>query len=117
LRLSRLATPFLYSRRRRHTSSTRDWSSDVCSSDRAASKTAIRGLIPRGCAMWEMPKRSRRLSATQFLPGSSPGSHSIGGREATEIGRASCRERVDGGGVWLPYIGERSSYGIDASHT
>lgn len=49
----------------------------------AASKTAIRGSIPRGCAMWEMPKRSRRLSAKQFLPGSSPGSHSIGGREAT----------------------------------
>ena len=49
----------------------------------AASKTAIRGSIPRGCAMWEMPKWSRRLSAEQFLPGSSPGSHSIGGREAT----------------------------------
>ena len=49
----------------------------------AASKTAIRGSIPRGCAMWEMPKRSRRLFAKQFLPGSSPGSHSIGGREAT----------------------------------
>ena len=49
----------------------------------AASKTAIRGSIPRGCAMWEMPKWSRRLSAKQFLPGSSPGSHSIGGREAT----------------------------------
>ncbi len=49
----------------------------------AASKTAIRGSIPRGCAMWEMPKWTRRLSAKQFLPGSSPGSHSIGGREAT----------------------------------
>ena len=49
----------------------------------AASKTAIRGSIPRGCAMWEMPKWSRRLSAKQFLPGSSPGSHSIGGRKAT----------------------------------
>ena len=49
----------------------------------AASKTAIRGSIPRGCAMWEMPKWSRRRSAKPFLPGSSPGSHSIGGREAT----------------------------------
>ena len=49
----------------------------------AASKTAIRGSIPRGCAMWEMPKWSRRLFAKQFLPGSSPGSHSMGGREAT----------------------------------
>src|SRR5438067_11719553 len=49
----------------------------------AASKTAIRGSIPCVCAMWEMPKWSRRLSAKQFLPGSSPGSHSIGGREAT----------------------------------
>ena len=49
----------------------------------AASKTAIRGSIPRGCAMWEMPKRSRRRSAKPLLPGSSPGSHSIGGREAT----------------------------------
>ena len=49
----------------------------------AASKTAIRGSIPRGCAMWEMPKWSRRRSAKPLLPGSSPGSHSIGGREAT----------------------------------
>ena len=49
----------------------------------AASKTAIRGSIPRGCARWEMPKRSRRRSAKLLLPGSSPGSHSIGGCEAT----------------------------------
>jgi hypothetical protein len=49
----------------------------------AASKTAIRGSIPRGCAMWEMPKGSRRRSAKPLLSGSSPGSHSIGGREAT----------------------------------
>ena len=49
----------------------------------AASKTAIRGSIPRGCAMWEMPKWSRRRSAKPPLPGSSPDSHSIGGREAT----------------------------------
>jgi hypothetical protein len=39
----------------------------------AASKTAIRSSIPRGCARWEMPSGR----------GSSPGSHSIGGREAT----------------------------------
>jgi hypothetical protein len=50
----------------------------------AASKTAIRGSIPRGCAMWEMPKWSRRRSAKPLLPGSSPGSHSIGGREARQ---------------------------------
>ena len=49
----------------------------------AASKTAIRGSIPRGCAKWEMPKWSRRRSAKPLLQGSSPGSHSIGGREAT----------------------------------
>ena len=43
----------------------------------AVSKAAIRGSIPRGCATWEMPKRSRRLPAKQVLVGSSPTSHSI----------------------------------------
>ena len=71
----------------------------------AASKTAIRGSIPRGCAMWEMPKWTRRLFAKQLLPGSSPGSHSIGGREATANAFWSRK----------PALRERPGWGFDSS--
>src|SRR5438067_13185700 len=81
-------TWFFFSSRRRHTRSKRDWSSDVCSSDLAraeqAGKIAHRAVLqvapgageeqqPRGVAL-----RQRRLG---------------------EIGRASCRERVEISGV------------------
>ena len=71
----------------------------------AASKTAIRGSIPRGCAMWEMPKWSRRRSAKPFLPGSSPGSHS------------NRRARSDGNAFWSrkPALREQSGWGFDSS--
>src|SRR5439155_6326491 len=79
--------PFFFSSRRRHTRWPRDWSSDVCSSD----------LSP----CW------RRASGRRFDgPAHSAGTLQHGERDATEqgaclgahqveIGRASCRERVE----------------------
>src|SRR2546422_9411890 len=90
---------FFFSSRRRHTRCSRDWSSDVCSSD----------LVGR--------PRTRRRRGVQLPAGVSgdrgcrdPGGASHGGErrgrrsasaggELREIGRASCRERgVDLGG-------------------
>src|SRR5699024_11849117 len=65
---------FCFSSRRRHTRSKRDWSSDVCSSD--LSLPAVRGR--RRCS-W--PAAARLRSAHP--------------EEDEEIGRASCRERVE----------------------
>src|SRR5207245_6003213 len=68
---------FFFSRRRRHTRCYREWSSDVCSSDLACTRSGSRG---------------RGYSAGRG-----------GRRRPTEIGRASCRERVEvagGAGVW-----------------
>src|SRR5207249_8288429 len=74
-----------FSSRRRHTKSTRDWSSDVCSSDLDA---------------------LARPGAARDAAGSPPrGSHRDGGAGLVraagreEIGRASCRERVQLGVV------------------
>src|SRR6266511_1376217 len=48
---------FFFSSRRRHTRFSRDWSSDVCSSDLRSRRGPIRGLGARGAA-----RRSRRRS-------------------------------------------------------
>src|SRR5690606_39963042 len=73
---------FFFARRRRHTRFSRDWSSDVCSSD----------LRPGGPG-----SRARRAnSGTTRLTTAFP---LIGQRgyhcPSWEIGRASCRERVE----------------------
>src|SRR2546422_8829512 len=91
---------FFFSSRRRHTRCSRDWSSDVCSSDlyggpwswAGVDRLAVRGFLAaeqrRGLA-----KRSvaRALSALRtfyrFL-------NATRGLEV-KIGRASCRERVE----------------------
>src|SRR5258705_6625371 len=88
---------FFFSSRRRHTRCLSDWSSDVCSSDLA--QAHARGIAhlpraaPRGCvrlrcrAQTRVPLRARL--ACQLAGGG------IEAREIiTEIGRASCRERV-----------------------
>src|SRR5438874_12043250 len=66
---------FFFSSRRRHTSSLRDWSSDVCSSD----LMAVPGTL----------NRSLRASRSVII--------TIASHEwllNSEIGRASCRDRV-----------------------
>src|SRR5690606_41575455 len=64
---------FFFSCRTRHTTFSRDWSSDVCSSD----------LIPRGHQPAEL-----RQAVRPRLPGN-PGLE----QDRPQIGRASCRER------------------------
>src|SRR5699024_11880236 len=69
---------FFFSSRRRHTRSKRDWSSDVCSSD-------LR------CRRWSAPApHSPGLSGAESDCSSGTRTRSCG----SEIGRASCRERV-----------------------
>src|SRR4051794_41866357 len=64
---------FFFSSRRRHTRWTGDWSSDVCSSDLPAGRLRSGGPAPDRCHRQQL----RRLAG------------------AREIGRASCRERVE----------------------
>src|SRR5690606_41203566 len=93
---------FLFSSRRRHTSFSRDWSSDVCSSDLevstppppllGADHTAgaeEAGLRDRGGSRSTAGVRSVGTSALDHTREPFPASVSDG-----KIGRASCRERV-----------------------
>src|SRR5438876_11177867 len=82
---------FFFSSRRRHTRWTGDWSSDVCSSDldRRAARRHERG--GRTCA-------PRRSGQAEHLSGGDDARRRQacgGARETIEIGRASCRERVE----------------------
>src|SRR5699024_12054343 len=86
---------FFFSSRRRHTRSKRDWSSDVCSSDLAPTQ-AIRWLVrsdgdadtahPHGRRTW-LRRAHLRPPARFRRPWSRCAS--------SQIGRASCRERVE----------------------
>src|SRR5438105_8253563 len=51
---------FFFSSRRRHTRSTRDWSSDVCSSDLSWSKPIL--IAPDLCVLHERQLRCQRLT-------------------------------------------------------
>src|SRR5207249_9154257 len=89
---------YFFSRRRRHTRSKRDWSSDVCSSDLRSSPRQYRTAYP-GCAMQtpgplpfaahcaSVEHGAQRFDSQMGFPTSVE-------QSALEIGRASCRERV-----------------------
>src|SRR5207248_5691892 len=94
-----------FSSRRRHTRSYGDWSSDVCSSDLdqrgwgwhpldgwRAYVTTIKelGQINRDIAVDDVVKNDWVLDANAY-------DHALVTRTA-QIGRASCRERVEDGG-------------------
>src|SRR5687768_17706912 len=94
LRLLRVAIVFFFfSSRRRHTRCSRDWSSDVCSSDLLESKQfAALGRAIRGSVMIMGPMLARFGMCK--LP--KPGGDKIGRRRMDthfKIGRASCREK------------------------
>src|SRR2546429_3587551 len=86
---------FFFSSRRRHTRCSRDWSSDVCSSDLALAKRLIDEKLSItwwGNIRFEKtftPELCRLLAAAGCVA-------VCGGLEAAsdQIGRASCRERV-----------------------
>src|SRR5207249_5273848 len=88
---------FFFSSRRRHTRSKRDWSSDVCSSDldllsalddpAVAVRFTLVGAVGRAAANGKAlrPEQRDRLLARLL---------SLLAKDADQIGRASCRERV-----------------------
>src|SRR2546429_4840750 len=91
-----IVTFFFFSSRRRHTRCSRDWSSDVCSSD------LVRGVV-RQLRSKRKPRLhsfdSTQLPVSEELIGPvapgpvMPPKRKVIGR-VNEIGRASCRERV-----------------------
>src|SRR2546429_4725786 len=86
---------FFFSSRRRHTRCSRDWSSDVCSSDlviqrdernRGGKRAAgMQALVNRVAALLDAAKSNVRVLDRQQVKTAAP---------QEEIGRASCRERV-----------------------
>src|SRR5687768_18467468 len=80
---------FFFSSRRRHTRCSRDWSSDVCSSDLAvlldSSREVVRRAVPALRALAGAPEGTKLVWAT-----AASGDYPV----YVEIGRASCRERV-----------------------
>src|SRR5690606_40282893 len=96
-------SPFLFSSRRRHTRFSRDWSSDVCSSDLLRA-LAIIGTGERtfssgytlGAIGTELDHRLEdMLDALEHLPCLTIAALS-GSVYGGEIGRAPCRERAGG---------------------
>src|SRR5438105_10553603 len=98
---------FFFSSRRRHTRSTRDWSSDVCSSDLLAIRTdsphqtlGANQVHRSSHQKWLDAHVHQTADGRRGVIGVQSGKHQVAGQE---IGRASCRERgemwVVGGGV------------------
>src|SRR5207302_7349661 len=96
---------FFFSSRRRHTRFSRDWSSDVCSSDLAPAiddgQLAAKGV--RFATLKPAVDGQIDISVV-VLPGPAGGELAIVNRWRDQvglppkIGRASCRERVEVGG-------------------
>src|SRR5207248_7208995 len=90
---------FFFSSRRRHTRSYGDWSSDVCSSDlyaapagdqgRAARGRSLRAQGPAAGVLGVLPHRRKQR------PRRRAGLRNESWIDRNEIGRASCRERVE----------------------
>src|SRR5205809_5708712 len=88
---------FFFSSRRRHTRCSRDWSSDVCSSDLVANANS--GGACRRCLRNQRPEPLRQLQigphATVLISRQRRKIHRIADNSFRKIGRASCRERVE----------------------
>src|SRR5690348_18462693 len=78
--------PFFFSRRGRHTRWTGDWSSDVCSSDLVAA--LAKSTTTQGPPYFAS-------AATPLAMRSAPTSCGFSYCTGMQIGRASCRERVE----------------------
>src|SRR5256884_5848476 len=87
---------FFFSSRRRHTRCSRDWSSDVCSSDlKYADEWAA--LAPIAPAIFvRNPNELEKIKGTPVIlvQGDKDTLVPVAGARRWEIGRASCRERV-----------------------
>src|SRR5207247_3359619 len=98
-----------FSSRRRHTRSTRDWSSDVCSSDlklpapQPAMERQIQNAVDAGDGDYEIRLLRQKMALEpdnlEVRLALAKRYESVGSPElALEIGRASCRERGGGTG-------------------
>src|SRR5690606_39344608 len=90
---------FFFSSRRRHTRFSRDWSSDVCSSDLKKNAAAMaKAFVDKGYNIISDGTDNHMMLIDLR-------NKDISGKEAEEalgeakIGRASCRERVENSGV------------------
>src|SRR5699024_12040685 len=93
---------FFFSRRRRHTRSKRDWSSDVCSSDLALQFRIVRlelDLLHDALAVHDLADPHVRDVLVRGRLAGGSARVAVGQHEPVQIGRASCRERVEMSGV------------------
>src|SRR5690606_40266094 len=103
---------FFFSSRRRHTRFSRDWSSDVCSSDLPLANLDARARIDRAAQAIGVPilvggllhgpgERQLQNVGIVWEPGRGPTHTYV--KQHPEIGRASCREKGEksvGVGTW-----------------
>src|SRR5207249_8645649 len=91
---------FFFSSRRRHTRSKRDWSSDVCSSDlECGVKLLLVPMHPRDARRRLDVARVEAHREPQLLERLVEQSDvQVDAAQPVEIGRASCRERVE---LWV----------------
>src|SRR5207249_5181522 len=96
---------FFFSSRRRHTRSKRDWSSDVCSSDLVRSSRCVDDAPVRryGTGPRDLPPTGDDDAGPDVVgeprgTGEHLSFHGSPRPGTGEIGRASCRERVESGG-------------------
>src|SRR5690606_40290723 len=100
---------FFFSSRRRHTRFSRDWSSDVCSSDLDLAAERREGRLDRGLRRGERARGGGVRGRLARGPDGrchqrllDPGGATDRTGDVAQIGRASCRERgedEEGGGV------------------
>src|SRR5262249_59393001 len=104
--LARAHVMFFFASRRRHTILVSDWSSDVCSSDLSASAPET---PPPACPRARCAGRAPRPVREPRFGARSPQARA----SIDQIGRASCRERVEssGGGAVLKEKRERRAWG------
>src|SRR5690606_41676218 len=88
---------FFFSSRRRHTRFSRDWSSDVCSSDLRGRNIAVFGQVDQRLNdrwRWSLGLRAEQRDADYEDEGLVDESEQRSDLSA-QIGRASCREREE----------------------
>src|SRR5690606_40558454 len=99
-----LAVSFFFSSRRRHTRFSRDWSSDVCSSDLASA--GVGGLE-------RLDVMHHQADAGPGLDPGRPGAQAIGGRHATARAALDPRAARDEGlQAARQALGAQSGYGM-----
>src|SRR5205814_7417645 len=91
---ARLVVRVLFSSRRRHTRCLSDWSSDVCSSDlkKASTRSSCRVM---SCGVPRLVSVEKKRRWRSPLAKSMDRNGAVEMSRSSEIGRASCRERVE----------------------